>query len=251
MTHPLQAAQRLRRLYVGGELGGQVMPEDAVAKAVPAHELLTVLTLGMALNYQRNSYRLWESVAACYSFEPDRWVLDPGQVTVAAPGDVGSVLVKHRVALQPVKHLQIWSKLCTTFDSTSGGVQGFIDQSGHSVVALREEIGRRKRDFPYLGGPKIFNYWVYVLEGYCGIRWVDREHISVAPDTHVVQASVALGLVQEGSSPSEVADAWAECLDGSGMCPVDVHTPLWLWNRAGRPVDETGAPASAPSLFES
>jgi hypothetical protein len=50
-------------MHSEGLLGGEVMPEDALIGVVPADELLNVLTLGMSLNYQRNSYTLWQSIA--------------------------------------------------------------------------------------------------------------------------------------------------------------------------------------------
>ena len=30
-----------------------------------------------------------------------------------------------------------------------------------------------------------------------------------------------------------VAYAWAAILAGTELCPIDVHTPLWLWSRSG------------------
>lgn len=42
--------------------------------------------------------------------------------------------------------------------------------------------------FPYLGGNKICNYWLYVMEQYTDVKFIDRENITVAPDTHVIQA---------------------------------------------------------------
>jgi len=32
-----------------------------------------------------------------------------------------------------------------------------------------------------------------------------------------------------------VAEAWETVLKGTGLAPIDVHTPLWLWSRAGFP----------------
>ncbi|WP_274306967.1 hypothetical protein [Solibacillus daqui] len=32
-----------------------------------------------------------------------------------------------------------------------------------------------------------------------------------------------------------VANAWETVLKGTGLAPIDIHTPLWLWSRAGFP----------------
>jgi glycerophosphoryl diester phosphodiesterase len=46
-----------------GDPWGKVMPEDALIGIVSEDELSNVLTLGMSLNYQKNSYTLWQSIA--------------------------------------------------------------------------------------------------------------------------------------------------------------------------------------------
>ncbi|WP_230199470.1 hypothetical protein [Bacillus ndiopicus] len=57
-----------------------------------------------------------------------------------------------------------------------------------------------------------------------------------------MKATVQLGLcsadVLNGTSEDRkvVAEAWEQALHGSGLAPIDVHTPLWLWSRAGFPV---------------
>lgn len=33
----------------------------------------------------------------------------------------------------------------------------------------------------------------------------------------------------------EVSKAWEKALTNSDLAPIDVHTPLWLWSRAGFP----------------
>jgi hypothetical protein len=56
-----------------------------------------------------------------------------------------------------------------------------------------------------------------------------------------LKATVKLGLcsaeVINGSANDRqtVAEAWEATLKGSGLAPIDVHTPLWLWSRAGFP----------------
>ena len=50
-------------MYLSGLLGGEIMPEDA-NPSLPKHSTENYLyfTLPMALNYQRNSYTLWEAL---------------------------------------------------------------------------------------------------------------------------------------------------------------------------------------------
>ena len=54
---------KLKELYDKGLLGGELLPEDNNPNLDKSSlENIIYFTLPMALNYQRNSYTLWESV---------------------------------------------------------------------------------------------------------------------------------------------------------------------------------------------
>lgn len=60
-------ARKLIDMYKKGLLGGEVMPEDAnPGLSKDSKENCLYFTLPMALNYQRNSYKLWEAAKATY-----------------------------------------------------------------------------------------------------------------------------------------------------------------------------------------
>jgi hypothetical protein len=230
---------RLMAMYRSGLLGGEVMPEDVLIGVVPADRLPDVITLGMALNYQRNSYSLWKSIAEAFVDPKTNWIFDLSKASTANIEDLRDALVAHKIALQPNKHPVIWHKIASSLLQNSDTEQ-FILSYNSSIAQLKEYVQKtNKPNFPYLSGPKIFNYWLYVMESYCGIKWIDREEITIAPDTHILQASVQLGIVPEsvldGSAKSRdfVAQAWKDLLRGSELAPIDVHTPLWLWSRGG------------------
>ena len=67
-TEVLRKTRQLLQLYQSGKLGGSTMPEDS-NPGFPrgSKENYTYFTLPMALNYQRNSYKLWEAAAATSS----------------------------------------------------------------------------------------------------------------------------------------------------------------------------------------
>lgn len=86
---------------------------------------------------------------------------------------------------------------------------------------------------------KVFNYWSHVMERYAGVTWKNREYIEIAPDTHVIQASVKLGLITEieaqKADREKISLIWREALRGTRYTPIDIHSPLWFWSRAGFP----------------
>lgn len=68
------------------------------------------------------------------------------------------------------------------------------------------------------------------------MQFIDRENITVAPDTHVIQASQRLGVINPEESQlanvqTILAERWSSLLEDTDLKPIDVHTPMWLWSR--------------------
>jgi len=234
------AVETLLALHQSGALGGEVMPEDANPHLLKvSDENYIYFTLPMALNYQRNSYKLWESAEQTYCDPETSDVFSPAAVTVMGIDILRAKLLKHKLALQPNRHPDIWARLCQTFHNNFGSsVKRFLAAHDFSVADTKAYMTTHKKDFPYLSGTKIMNYWLYVLSQYTDAAFPDTEHVSIAPDTHVLQASVRLGLIQPEDMDSPhiretVSALWNEVLSGTPWRPVDVHTPLWLWSRSG------------------
>ena len=69
---------------------------------------------------------------------------------------------------------------------------------------------------------------------YGGVNLKNKQYIEVAPDTHVIQCSVKLGVLSESEVdlPRDLISAKRrETLKGSGIDPIDMHSPLWFWSR--------------------
>lgn len=232
----LKKVDRLIIAHKQGLLGGEKMPEDenpGLDKS--SKENLMYFTLPMSLNYQRNSYVLWECANKMYKDVPE--IFDSKAVCEMSDDDLRDILVKYRVALQPNKQPIIWKRLCQTIEEElNGDIKNLFSLNEYSVKKMKEYIASHKKNFPYLGGNKICNYWLYVLEQYTDIKFTDRENITVAPDTHVVQASIKLGVISESESLQSnvqeiVVSRWEELLKSTDLKPIDVHTPMWLWSR--------------------
>ena len=232
----LKKVDRLIIAHKQGLLGGEKMPEDenpGLDKS--SKENLMYFTLPMSLNYQRNSYVLWECANKMYKDVPE--IFDSKAVCEMSDDDLRDILVKYRVALQPNKQPIIWKRLCQTIEEeVNGDIKDLFSLNEYSVKKVKEYIASHKKNFPYLGGNKICNYWLYVLEQYTDIKFTDRENITVAPDTHVVLASIKLGVISESESLQSnvqeiVVSRWEELLKSTDLKPIDVHTPMWLWSR--------------------
>ena len=235
----LEKVDRLIKLYKEGKLGGEVMPEDANPGLENSSlENYLYFTLPMALNYQRNSYKLWESALKTYDDEETKFVFNPKICLKKTFEEVQYALTKYKVSLQKQKQTEIWLKLCNTFvEFYDGDIRKLFDSQGNNVDKIRKYIQiENKKKFPYLSGTKICNYWLYVIYQYTDRRYKDMENLTVAPDTHVCKATLKLGLITEEEFKQSnvqliVIDRWKELLEGTNYNQIDVHTPLWLWSR--------------------
>lgn len=222
--------------YKSGKLGGEKMPEhENPGLSKETKENYMYFTLPMALNYQRNSYVLWECANRMYKDCPG--VFDCKAVSDMDEEELRNILVLYKVALQPNKQPVIWKTLCDTICGRfDGDIRNLFSETGYEVLAIKDYISKNKKAFPYLGGNKICNYWLYVMEQYTNVIFVDRKNITVAPDTHVIQASTRLGVItpeeaEKANVQQILAERWYEILDGTEYVPIDVHTPMWLWSR--------------------
>ena len=109
----------------------------------------------------------------------------------------------------------------------------------YDVNKIRNYIQvEHKKDFPYLSSNKICNYWLYVLYQYTDVKYKNLHDLTIAPDTHVIQSTRKLGIITDEeytkSNVQQIAiEKWSKLLHGTEFCPIDLHTPLWLWSRNG------------------
>jgi hypothetical protein len=239
----LLSARRLIAMHRAGLLGGEQMPEDANPALQPgSSDNYHYFTLPMALNYQRNSYSLWQAAKATYDDPSTRPVFSPTEAAKMSVKALATALVKYRVAIQPERHTETWRRICVSVkELLNGDIRNLFRDTRSSVPDILSFVcNEHKRCFPCLSGPKISNYWLYVVDQYTDARLVGKEALSIAPDTHAIQSTVQLGLVDPETASgqnaaSAVSLAWRNLLAGTDILPIQVHTPLWLWSRAGFP----------------
>ena len=237
----LESVRRLYKMWKNGELGGDFMPEDSNPHfEKSSKENYHYFTLPMALNYQRNSYKLWESALLTYNDSETRFVFDIDEVLNHSEEEVRIALTKYKVALQQNKQTEIWIKLCKTIkEKFNGDIRNLLRVCEYDVNKIRNYIQvEYKKNFPYLSGNKLCNYWMFVLYQYTDIKFKNLQDLTVAPDTHVIKATRKLNLITEEELNKAdvqmiVIRRWNELLDGTEFKPIDIHTPLWLWGRKG------------------
>ena len=232
---------KLYKAYKKGKLGGEFMPEDENPKLpMNSKENYTYFTLPMALNYQRNSYKLWESANLTYKDEETNFIFDTKKVLSSSFEQVQYALTKYRLALQKDKQTQIWISLCHTIENIlDGDIRNLFKLCNNNVDTIRNYMQLKyKKDFPYLSGNKLCNYWMFVIYQYTDTKYINKENLTIAPDTHVLKSSVKLNVITKEDYLKSNAqliciDKWNKLLKGTKYSPIDIHTPLWLWSRSG------------------
>src|SRR3989338_1730945 len=236
----IKKCKNLLEAYKNGKLGQTKMPEDSnPGFSKDETELkLSYFTLPMALNYQRDSYKLWGSVLKTYNDKETKIVFDISKVSKLERLELIKYLTRYKVALQPNKQTQTWQTIAQTVYSSFGSFQELMKESDNDYLKLKEITQiKLKKGFPYLSGPKIFNYWSFIIKEYGQVPLKNIDLIEIAPDTHITQCSVILGLITkeeaETLSKDKISEKWRIALKGSGINPIDMHPPLWFWSRNG------------------
>lgn len=238
MNNIIQNCKSLLEAYKSGKLGQTKMPEDSNPRFSNQEMRLAYFTLPMALNYQRDSYKLWESALKAYNDPETKVIFDISKVVLMSEDKLRELLTKYKVALQPNKQTNTWKTIAKTVQDNFGSFENLMKKCDNDYLKLKETIQvNLKKGFPYLSGPKIFNYWSFIMKEYGKVPMKNAEYIEIAPDTHVTQCSVLLGVItkeeSEKLSKDKISEKWREALKGSGIDPIDMHPPLWFWSRNG------------------
>lgn len=191
-------------------------------------------TLPVCINFQRSSPAMWQSALKTWEDEQTRFVFYPEQVTNKSVEEVREALLKHKLGLQPNKHIEIWTRISSTLHNHfNDDPREIIKQAENDVAKLiiMLQISHRQL-FPYLSGPKLSNYWPYILSEFTDVQFVNPHEISIIPDTHIIKSTIHLGLTPENATPLDVVEAWKVLLKDSGLTPVQMHPVLWNWSRA-------------------
>lgn len=190
-------------------------------------------TLPVCINFQRNSPAMWAAALATYEDTSTRYVFFPEQLTETPIEKIREDMTKHKLALQPNKHVHIWTTIAKTLhdyyhDDPREIIKEAEGDAGRLIFLLQKTHRQR---FPYLSGPKLSNYWPFILSLYTNVQFTNPQEISIIPDTHVLQSSIRLGLTGANATSLQVELAWKELLRDSGINPSQVHPVLWHWSR--------------------
>lgn len=230
----LQKVISLKKEYDKGNIPR--LKTHEVHPELPPDDRLNYLyfTLPVSLNFQRSSPAMWRSALETFNDPNTNYLFYPEKSLKEDREKVQADLVKHRLALQRNRHTDIWLKISLAFNQLfENDPRVFLNQYEYDADRIVQTLSKDlKQNFPYLGGPKMSNYWMLILMKFTDARFDNTDKISIIPDTHVRQASEVLGIARSDDTAENIANAWFELLKGSDITPVEMHSVLWNWSRA-------------------
>ena len=172
------------------------MPKDANQHfEKKSKENYLYFTLPMALNYQRNSYTLWESALRLF-----------------------------------YKNKLKYGYRNTFVELYDGDIRRLFDELDNDVDKIRIFIqNQNKKKYPYLSRTKICNYWLYVIWQYTDKEYKNIENLTVASDNHIVKATHRLELISDEELDKSdvqliVIDRCNELFKDTKYKPIDIHS---------------------------
>lgn len=72
---------------------------------------------------------------------------------------------------------------------------------------------------------------IMIIATYTDLELEDIHNLSIVPDTHIINASMRLGMVTANAKPIDVENAWKPVLKELKMDPRVMHAALWHWDR--------------------
>jgi hypothetical protein len=177
---------------------------------------------------------MWSSALKTYQDKETNYLFYPEKVVKTDYSKVMRDLRKHKLSMQPTKHCNIWialSKTLVTYYNNDPRL--ILKEKDFDVVEIINLLQKEKKEiFPYLGGQKLSNYWLFILSHFTDVKFKNVEEISIIPDTHVIKSSIQLGVVDEKSAdPKTVELAWRPILKQLSISPTEMHSALWRWSR--------------------
>lgn len=234
--------------------GWESMPEVAATKQLRADGVSPqvrrqFLTFTCALDYARDSDRLWQRAVALFQSRPE--VFSPADVAATSRNQLRAVLAESGVSQRHGRDAGAWHDIaCSLVTAAAPALCQVIDcGAGDAQELLRELRGKddagRPR-FPLLRGPKIGPVWVRIMAHPGGAK-IDRiETIPVAVDVQVRRPTENLGITKTKGMDTVKAKpiiqcAWRDAVgNGNSKGPRNIagtcaalDPALWVFGKHG------------------
>lgn len=229
----LSKVRKLYKLFHEGKIPTLAQHEVNPGLDKGSRENYLYFTLPPCINFQRSSPSMWASALKTHEDPETNYLFYPEKVAKKTREEVQRALLKHKLGLQRNKHTDIWITISRALhDLFDDDPRNLFKTANWDVLQIHQIVQvDKKKHFPYLSGPKMANYWLYILSHYTDAKFRNMQEISIIPDTHVLQSTAKLGITNGICTPLIVAQSWKELLSNTEIYPIQMHPVLWNWSR--------------------
>ena len=189
------------------------------------------LTYVVSVDYMTDAEKLWKRSRSTYELYPERFT--PEEILKLSPRTVETV-VKSLGARFYSNAAKTWIKISRLLIGKYGGDPRNITREPLEIV----EIKRRLRDFPYLRGNKLSNFYIRAM-GETGLFKVKNlNELDIPVDKQVARFTIYAGVVRllseqftgcvhEEPMRSLIEEAWRNAARKLGTAPWKLDEPIW------------------------
>lgn len=230
-----QIAERLFDQFYNnrGFFAGYSMPEYVLPRNLEegSREHALFLTYVISIDYMIDAEKLWKKSRGAYELYPERFT--PEEILKISPRTVENV-VKGLGARFYSNAAKTWIKISKVLIDKYDSDPRNITREPLEV----DEIKRRLRDFPYLKGNKLSNFYVRAM-GETGLFKVKNlNELDIPVDKQVARFSMYTGVVKllseqftgcvhEPPLRGLIEEAWRDAAKKLGTAPWKLDEPIW------------------------
>lgn len=209
------------------------MPEYVLPKNMKegsmGHALF--LTYAISIDYMTDAVKLWKNSRGAYELHPDMFT--PKQILKVSPRTVEN-FVKKLGARYYTNAAKTWIKISQALAEKYDEDPRNLTEEPLTIAEVKQKL----KDFPYLKGNKLSNFYIRAM-GETGLLKVkDFEDLDVPVDQQVARFTIYTGVlkllseqfvgcVQEQPLRGLIEEAWRHAAKILGTAPWKLDEPIW------------------------
>jgi len=209
------------------------MPEYQLPRnmAPGSREHALYVTYIISIDYMTDAEKLWRNARGAYELHPERFV--PEKILAVSDRTL-QVFLRRLGARFSSYAAKTWKRISNILMNNYGGDPRNITSQPLTI----EEIKRRLKDFPYLRGPKLTNFFIRVM-GETGLFHVKNlDELDIPVDKQVTRFTAYTGVIKlctlkfQGCTNDDplrsiIQEAWRKAAKTLGIAPWKLDEPIW------------------------
>ncbi|MEM3666986.1 MAG: hypothetical protein QW222_07905 [Candidatus Bathyarchaeia archaeon] len=209
------------------------MPEYQLPRNLVAgsREHALYLTYVISIDYMTDAEKLWSKARGAYELYPERFT--PEKVLAVSERTL-QVFLKRLGARFSPSAAKTWKKISAVLMEKYDGDPRNITAQPLTVAEIKERL----KDFPYLRGNKLANFYIRAM-GETGLFKVkDLDELDIPVDKQIARFTVYTGVLRLKSGKfqgcanddplrSLIQEAWREAAKTIGTAPWKLDEPMW------------------------